>query len=261
MQYRKPNQQPTSPSGADRSREVSEKIERMARRKHSDPFEYRSLTPSQRLRYIVKKTEYQSPPMPKTRYFPVPRHLMRSPLFKPIPIPKKHSIERSPQKWKAPSRKQQQRARSKWSFATLPQHMRVQYVLFGTRHTTHNKPREHKRPFPGVKRPRPSPAEGSYCRAAKRFRYTDVEPVRGVKRPRSQPLDNSTEPTAKRRRCVRRAVRRRSLLFADEETVKEEMNGIKWNRRLANARIARIKEQADMVRILTVCRNRTVFER
>ena len=174
----------------------------------------------------------------KNKNIPVPEHLMETPLFKPIPT--QRSVKISQPKRKAPS-KIQGRLCSRRISATIPQCMRIRYAPFATRRTTNNQC-EHKRPFSGAKRPRSSPAEGSYCRAAERFRYTDVEPVKGVKWPRYLLLGDSAQPAAVTRRCARTVVRNSAPLLRGKESGRKDMSGIKWNHRRPYTKLARKKK-------------------
>lgn len=82
-----------------------------------------------------------------------------------------------------------------------------------------------------------------------------------MKRLRSQQFADSTHPGAKRRRCAKTAMKNGALLFGKKESVKEEMDEIKWNHRLAFARGIGLEEQVDLISILAVFCNKAVLER
>ena len=241
----------TLPSiGSSYDEEILNKIDRMARQPQSNPFEYMSLTPTQRLMYIVKKTEYYPYLKPRTKQI-VRKNKPKQATFPPL-FPSRSPVWPQPRLTRPISKRSIVRS----NIPSMGRRTRLVALNHGSviaNERDNMEDNEQTQPCQGLKRPRPAPAHGALSRSAKRFRYTDIEPVRGTKRSRSNNVAHSIPPVAKKLRSVR--VSNRS-----HETVKQEIRAERWNHRHTYGNVSARKLRHDLPTITALCRGRGVFE-
>lgn len=216
------------------------------------PSEYISLTPTQRLMYIVKKTEYHPCPELTTNH----NFQKDDPDFENSPhLSPSHSSTQLQPMWTAKisntsilrsDRLPSQRKRKALDQRSIVGRKRVTW-----------KDIEQDRPCQGRKRPRPQPASASanrtVCRPAKRFRFSEKNLVKEAPASCPQVIGHLLQPIAYKQGHV-------LVLFQRKETAKQEMRAERWNLRLAYGTVSPMKMRHDPTAIINICRTRGVLE-
>ena len=210
------------------------------------PSEYSSLTPTQRLMYIVKKTDYSTNQTARDESSADQQSSPSRSSTQPQPSwtgrLSNTSILRSER-----SPLDEKTSKEAANHGSAVGRKRVTW-----------KDIEQDRPCQGRKRPRSEPTRTRTYRIAfrpeKRLRFSDTELVTGPTRSGLNVVRELFPPVVSEQRRI-------SALFPPKETVKQQMIAERWNVRLAYRTLSPMRMNHDASAINIVCRNRGVFER